>query len=84
MVRVPWPCYIALVNNNETEILDAICCTSSQWSALCIDAINTYHGRSYLPVIHDRLSTTQLENGQHKSDRLVCDKQDLGLMAIHE
>ena len=39
-----------LANNNEAEILGIMCCTSSQWGAPCIDAINTYYGRGYLPV----------------------------------
>lgn len=40
----------ALADLGEVEILGMTCCTSSQWGAPCIQAINTYYGRSDVPV----------------------------------
>jgi len=27
-----------------------VCCTSSEWGAPCLDAINTYYGRPDVPI----------------------------------
>ncbi len=40
----------ALADNGEAEILGMACCTSSEWGAPCLDAINTYYGRPDIPV----------------------------------
>ena len=40
----------ALSNRNEAEIVGVMHCTSSQWGAGCIDAINAYCGRPDIPV----------------------------------
>ena len=66
----------ALANNNEAEILGIMCCTSNQWGAPCIDAINTYYGRGHLPVGTYKQSGFLTESrynrylGQHFPNRL--------------
>ncbi len=40
----------ALEQRGEAEILATICCTSSEWGAPCLDAINTFFGRPEIPV----------------------------------
>jgi inosine-uridine nucleoside N-ribohydrolase len=39
-----------MANNGEVVILGMACCTSSEWGAPCLDAINTYFGRPNIPV----------------------------------
>ena len=66
----------ALANNGETEILGIMCCTSSQWGAPCINAINTYYGRDYLPIGTYKKSGFLMESkynqylGQHFPNQL--------------
>jgi len=40
----------ALADLGEVEILGMTCCTSSPWGAPCIQVINTYYGRSDIPI----------------------------------
>jgi hypothetical protein len=40
----------ALADKGEAVILGMACCTSSEWGAPCLDAINTWYGRPELPV----------------------------------
>lgn len=40
----------ALANRGEARILGMACCTSNEWGAACLDALNTYFGRPDLPV----------------------------------
>lgn len=40
----------ALADRGEAAILGMACCTSSEWGAPCLDAINTWYGRPDLPV----------------------------------
>jgi hypothetical protein len=40
----------ALADLGEARILAMNCCTSSQWGAPCLDAINTYYGRPDVPI----------------------------------
>ena len=40
----------ALADRGEARILAMNCCTSSEWGAPCLDAINTYYGRPDVPI----------------------------------
>lgn len=40
----------ALADRGEARILAMNCCTSSEWGAPCLDAINTYYGRPDIPI----------------------------------
>jgi inosine-uridine nucleoside N-ribohydrolase len=40
----------ALADNGEARIVGMMCCTSSDWGAPCLDAINTYYGRPDIPI----------------------------------
>lgn len=40
----------ALADRGEARILAMNCCTSSEWGAPCLDAINTYYGRPNIPI----------------------------------
>lgn len=40
----------ALADRGEARILAMNCCTSSEWGAPCLDAINTYYGRPDIPL----------------------------------
>jgi len=40
----------ALSDRGEANILAMMCCTSSEWGAPCLDALNTYYGRPNIPV----------------------------------
>ncbi len=40
----------ALANRGEARILGMACCTSNEWGAPCLDALNTYFGRPDLPI----------------------------------
>lgn len=40
----------ALADRGEAIILGMACCTSSEWGAPCLEAINTYYGRADVPV----------------------------------
>src|SRR5207237_4193332 len=40
----------ALADNGEARILAMGACTSSEWGAPCLDAINTYYGRPDIPI----------------------------------
>lgn len=40
----------ALADCGEARILAMNCCTSSEWGAPCLDAINTYYGRPDIPI----------------------------------
>jgi len=40
----------ALSDRDEANILAMMCCTSSEWGAPCLDALNTYYGRPNIPV----------------------------------
>ncbi|MGV3723165.1 MAG: nucleoside hydrolase [Actinomycetota bacterium] len=40
----------ALADRGEARILAMGCCTSSEWGAPCLDAINTYYGRPAIPI----------------------------------
>ncbi|HTE17651.1 MAG TPA: nucleoside hydrolase, partial [Armatimonadota bacterium] len=40
----------ALADRGEARILAMGACTSSQWAAPCLDALNTYYGRPGIPV----------------------------------
>ena len=39
-----------LADRGEADILGMMCCTSSAWGAPCLDALNTFFGRSEIPV----------------------------------
>lgn len=85
----------ALANNGETEILGIMCCTSSQWGAPCINAINTYYGRDYLPIGTYKKSGFLMESkynqylGQHfpnqlKSGQDAADARELYRQVLAE
>ncbi len=40
----------ALADRGEATVLGMACCTSSEWGAPCLDAINTWYGRPDVPV----------------------------------
>jgi hypothetical protein len=40
----------ALADKGEAVVLGMACCTSSEWGAPCLDAINAYYGRPDVPV----------------------------------
>ena len=40
----------ALADRGETRILAMGACTSSEWAAPCLDALNTYYGRPNIPI----------------------------------
>ncbi len=40
----------ALSDMGECHVLAMMCCTSSEWGAPCLDAINTYYGRPDIPI----------------------------------
>lgn len=40
----------SLADTGEVNLLGVMCCTSSQWGAPCLDALNTYYGRPHIPV----------------------------------
>jgi len=40
----------ALADRGEAKLLAMACCTSSEWGAPCVQAINTYYGRPDIPV----------------------------------
>src|SRR5437763_13051177 len=40
----------ALADNGEARILAMCACTSGEWGAPCLDAINTYYGRPDIPI----------------------------------
>lgn len=40
----------ALADQGEAHILAMACCTSSEWGAPCLDAINTWYGRPDIPI----------------------------------
>ena len=40
----------ALSDRGEAKLLAMACCTSDQWGAPCVQAINTYYGRGDIPV----------------------------------
>jgi len=40
----------SLADRGEVNLLGVMCCTSSQWGAPCLDALNTYYGRPHIPV----------------------------------
>jgi inosine-uridine nucleoside N-ribohydrolase len=40
----------ALADRGEARILAMNCCTSNDWGAACLDAINTYYGRPDIPI----------------------------------
>ena len=40
----------ALADLGEAKLLAMACCTSDQWGAPCVQAINTYYGRGDIPV----------------------------------
>jgi inosine-uridine nucleoside N-ribohydrolase len=40
----------SLADRGEAKILGMACCTSSEWGAPCLDAINTYYGRKDVPI----------------------------------
>jgi hypothetical protein len=40
----------ALADRGEARIVAMCCCTSSEWGAPCLDAINTYYGRPDIPI----------------------------------
>ena len=62
----------ALADNNEAEILGIMCCTSGQWGAPCIDAINTYYGRGHIPKKSGFLTESKYNQhlGKHFPNRL--------------
>jgi inosine-uridine nucleoside N-ribohydrolase len=40
----------AMADRGEARILAMACCTSSEWGAPCLDAINTWYGRKDIPT----------------------------------
>lgn len=40
----------ALADRGEARIVGMFCCTSSEWGAPCLDALNTYYGRPDIPI----------------------------------
>ncbi|QJW98932.1 Ig-like domain-containing protein [Frigoriglobus tundricola] len=40
----------ALADRGEAHILGMMCCTSCEWGAPCLDALNAYFGRTDIPV----------------------------------
>jgi hypothetical protein len=40
----------ALADRGEARLLAMGCCTSSEWGAPCLDALNTYYGRPDIPI----------------------------------
>jgi hypothetical protein len=40
----------ALADQGKVRLLGMACCTSSEWGAPCLDALNTYYGRPDIPI----------------------------------
>lgn len=40
----------SLADRGEVNLLGMMCCTSSEWGAPCLEALNTYYGRPQIPV----------------------------------
>ena len=40
----------SLADRGEVNLLGMMCCTSSEWGAPCLDALNTFYGRPQIPV----------------------------------
>ncbi len=63
----------ALADRGEAVVLGMACCTSSEWGAPCLDAINTWYGRPDVPVGTCRTKTGFLcGGGDHKYNEHVA------------
>jgi len=62
----------ALADRGEAEILGMACCTSSEWGAPCLDAINTWYGRPDVPIGTIKRTGFLSGKGDHKYNEHVA------------
>ena len=63
----------ALADQGEAVVLGMACCTSSEWGAPCLDAINAWYGRPDVPVGTNKTKTGFLcGGGDHKYNERVA------------
>jgi hypothetical protein len=62
----------ALADRGEAAILGMACCTSSEWGAPCLDAINTWYGRPDVPVGTLKKGGFLCGGGDHKYNEHVA------------